>query len=717
MKKIMFLFFIVIMFNNLFSQDSTKIVIPLEVGNRWQYVEYLGNFISYENYFLEENQITNDTIINGKRYFPYWIDNYYGSIKYPTRYDYDSNVVYISINDTDRQAIDFRTPHGQNFNLYYPPENKYFSTTMEKGKAFLFGDTITYAGYYFRYHKIFYANKLGLYRANTNYVGEPGGANRFKKIIRAIIYDSLGNFTYYTDSNKCNINYQPPNDFRKDSIEILSQVNHAHTHWGYINNSSVLKINFTDSVWVEYFFRKNEYSSDTIKLALSNIDGTINYKGFIVADSAYLKNGFNLVHRIIAKDKSLIPAYSYTPYYSATYIDSQFLANKIVVPLSVGNRWQYEGVTTGSDNYRKYNIAVKYISKDTTINNKKYYFYWENLPTRYDPDSNSIYIYYQGEEKQIVDFRKNNGEYFKFYHVARGVYDSIRLNRGTNFIIGKSYSSASFAQNVPYKNRYFANGLGMFAESSYSSGPGGGTNSYSEIFNAVIYDSSGNMTYYTDSAKCEILTDTLDITDKTEISFQLVVDHPHSSFGTILDITRLDVNFTDSVWMQYFYEKNNIRYDTVTMKLNNIESTLKYNGLLYIDRDLLNKGFKLKYRICACDKALIPAYTCTDYITAIDNTNINYVSGDMIINYSLEQNYPNPFNPITTIKYSIEKTSNVVVKVFDVLGNEITKLVEEPKERGNYSVDFDATKLASGIYYYSISAGGFYSVKKMVLLK
>jgi len=85
--------------------------------------------------------------------------------------------------------------------------------------------------------------------------------------------------------------------------------------------------------------------------------------------------------------------------------------------------------------------------------------------------------------------------------------------------------------------------------------------------------------------------------------------------------------------------------------------------------------------------------------------------------FNLSQNYPNPFNPTTTIKYQIPELSFVTLKIYDVLGNEITNLVNEEKSAGSYEVDFNATTLPSGIYFYKLQAGNFVETKKMVLLK
>jgi len=85
--------------------------------------------------------------------------------------------------------------------------------------------------------------------------------------------------------------------------------------------------------------------------------------------------------------------------------------------------------------------------------------------------------------------------------------------------------------------------------------------------------------------------------------------------------------------------------------------------------------------------------------------------------FSLEQNYPNPFNPNTTIQFSIPQASDVQVKIFDLLGNEVALLVNEHLEAGTYSKQWHAQSLAGGVYFYQIKAGRFISTRKMLLLK
>jgi hypothetical protein len=113
-----------------------------------------------------------------------------------------------------------------------------------------------------------------------------------------------------------------------------------------------------------------------------------------------------------------------------------------------------------------------------------------------------------------------------------------------------------------------------------------------------------------------------------------------------------------------------------------------------------------------------------DNLIAIRDTGTTLVNnGFADLYYSLEQNYPNPFNPTTIIKFtipSVEATPQVVfatLRVYDVLGNEIAILVNEEKCTGNYEIEFDASNLVSGIYFYRLQAGNFVETKKMILLK
>ena len=131
--------------------------------------------------------------------------------------------------------------------------------------------------------------------------------------------------------------------------------------------------------------------------------------------------------------------------------------------------------------------------------------------------------------------------------------------------------------------------------------------------------------------------------------------------------------------------------------------------------DRLNSITKLKEKA-----AQIQAFYYGDETVDIEDN-------DLILpqKFDLKQNYPNPFNPTTTIKYTISSvvdgkfafTTNVRLSIYNILGQEIVTLVNEQQKPGRYKIQFDASHLSSGIYFYRLIAGGFTSAKKCVLMK
>ncbi|MCH7827919.1 MAG: T9SS type A sorting domain-containing protein, partial [Bacteroidetes bacterium] len=99
-------------------------------------------------------------------------------------------------------------------------------------------------------------------------------------------------------------------------------------------------------------------------------------------------------------------------------------------------------------------------------------------------------------------------------------------------------------------------------------------------------------------------------------------------------------------------------------------------------------------------------------VTAIDDNQIKQPNS-----FILMQNYPNPFNPSTTIQYVIISRQFVSLKVYDILGREVATLVNEEKPIGSYRINFDGSKLTSGVYFYRLRAGSFTQTKKFVLMK
>ena len=148
--------------------------------------------------------------------------------------------------------------------------------------------------------------------------------------------------------------------------------------------------------------------------------------------------------------------------------------------------------------------------------------------------------------------------------------------------------------------------------------------------------------------------------------------------------------------------------------INNLQTTIREvvglpsNTKLYFARNIGMLGSGKDYWI---DTAIVNGIVFSNITDVKDN----YTS--ILQDFILYQNYPNPFNPITNISYTLRKSGFVTLKIFDVLGKEIRTLVSEEKSRGKYTLQFNASNLSSGIYFYQLIANGFIQTKKMILLK
>lgn len=121
------------------------------------------------------------------------------------------------------------------------------------------------------------------------------------------------------------------------------------------------------------------------------------------------------------------------------------------------------------------------------------------------------------------------------------------------------------------------------------------------------------------------------------------------------------------------------------------------------------------YRVYAYLDQIVSAYSNEDSaqtpnVTGVKNPSVPFT-------YNLEQNFPNPFNPTTKIRYQIAEHGFVSIKVYNILGNEVATLVNEEKPAGNYEIEFNASLLPSGTYFYRLEIGGFISTKKLILIK
>ncbi len=144
----------------------------------------------------------------------------------------------------------------------------------------------------------------------------------------------------------------------------------------------------------------------------------------------------------------------------------------------------------------------------------------------------------------------------------------------------------------------------------------------------------------------------------------------------------------------------------------NLISSLRHDQRSHLDMNI-SAGVNYFYKIQVFDESnnhsMSPEGSAL--ITSVEN-NLGTPN-----DFALEQNYPNPFNPSTTIKFALPNESDVSLKVYDIIGNEVAVLVDENMGSGFYEVNFNASNLASGIYFYRLNAGDYTTLKKMILIK
>lgn len=153
-----------------------------------------------------------------------------------------------------------------------------------------------------------------------------------------------------------------------------------------------------------------------------------------------------------------------------------------------------------------------------------------------------------------------------------------------------------------------------------------------------------------------------------------------------------------------------ISADGIVVGTYNFESDVDSTGL---------SGLSTVFPLTAGDHqiALSGTDVQVDYIQLIQKSIVDVKNEQLPEGYSLEQNYPNPFNPSTKINYKIATASNVKLNIYNILGQKVATLVNQFMNAGAYSVDFNASHLASGVYIYKLEAGDFSVNKKMMLLK
>ncbi len=171
------------------------------------------------------------------------------------------------------------------------------------------------------------------------------------------------------------------------------------------------------------------------------------------------------------------------------------------------------------------------------------------------------------------------------------------------------------------------------------------------------------------------------------------------------------IDHNDNFWFTngesiYYYDNDSFR------EFNRSNSFLM-NSINYFELDKNDNLWTGAYSGYSSYDSIYTYYLGDNFLTDVKTNSHKIIPENLILN----QNYPNPFNPSTTISYSLPSSGFASIKVYDILGKEITTLVNDNKTVGNYTVNFNKGSLASGVYFYRLSAGDFHQTKKMIVLK
>ena len=222
----------------------------------------------------------------------------------------------------------------------------------------------------------------------------------------------------------------------------------------------------------------------------------------------------------------------------------------------------------------------------------------------------------------------------------------------------------------------------------------------------------------------------------------------YNSLAVITGVKNIDTSFTDSTTFtmveltrghhQIYLSKYEMYFpwDCAMPFIRNVRDSVIVNRYNYVDssdRVLIHLKFNENYTELKAELSQFNGveilfvqstiygpsgeYTTQKLISCITLDVGNSITNRLPVQYVLSQNYPNPFNPVTTISYSLPKSSFVYLNIYDVLGREIAAVINEQKPAGTYQVSVDGSKWASGVYFYRLTADNYNEMKKLILLR
>lgn len=303
-------------------------------------------------------------------------------------------------------------------------------------------------------------------------------------------------------------------------------------------------------------------------------------------------------------------------------------------------------------------------------------------------------------------------QWAKSYNYMNGsdMFKYIKIDASGNIYAGGEASHSPYYDFALVK--YNASGVVIWSKNL------GSGNGHSKI-NGMALDGSGNIYVTGEYAVAPGQTDYATV-KYNSAGVQQWLSH-YSGADGLTDIPyAIAIDNNNNVYVTGSSSGTTTNKDFATVKYNSAgvqQWVMKYDGTTH------NEDYGKSIAVDTMGNVIVSGIThenaspdyCTIKYTPLTGTQI--ISGEIPLSYSLSQNYPNPFNPATNINFSLPKSSNVKLVVFDITGKVVSNLVDENLQAGSYKFDFDASKLSSGTYFYKLTAGDYSDVKKMILVK
>jgi len=513
----------------------------------------------------------------------------------------------------------------------------------------------------------------------------------------------------------------------------------------------------------DLFYRKstdggNSFSSPKNLLSTLTRDdyhagsAVITSKGnYIYITYNYHNNNYWKIGLYYSKDKgesfSFIDLMNDTLFYAqdgrnaVPMIDQSSAGDKLIITYTVNQTWNQKigvtrfNATTGTIN-RKFYFPTNDFSYGSALSpilnadGSVHILIHGTWPGMYAP--RQLYSIVIEKEKPAL----NDNYAVRFDHVADSqINENIQIPYATNLNFSSAITIEGWIKKLSPGQLLITGKKGQGQDYSYYLGASQTSNASnphhpfaSITTSAMKYDLSGYNADSVEQNKWQHLAMTYDMNGGTD-NFKLylngkVVDKTTATGALLNGSGCIFVNHMPENWWSYpmasvMYDE--LRFWNVARSATEIQTTM--SSKLMGNESGLSAYYTLDGSLIdATGKGEDAIFNYTGYYekTALPSlTDVNDKNSVLPAHYSISQNYPNPFNPSTKIQYSVINIQNVILKIYDVLGNEVTTLVNEVKHPGTYEVEFNSKNavVSSGVYFYQLRAGGFVQTKKMIVLK